>query len=127
MIYAITSRDEFGTITDVKASCHTTHFDADVVPLSYEKSESCAYGLRVQFIDVSGYCSRDASVQFQIKCIPTSSVIAWMEECISIMDSARLDKSASVTEAVEYVVNFVETFITDNIEEIIKNKQETNQ
>jgi hypothetical protein len=50
-----------------------------------------------------------------------------MEECISIMDSARLDKSATPTEAVEYVVNFVERFITDNIEQIIKNKQETNQ
>lgn len=127
MIYAVISRDEFGTITDVKASCHPTHFDADVVPLSYGVTEWCAMKLRVNFIDVNHGYPRDATTQFQMKCIPTSSVIAWMEECISIMDSARLDKSATPTEAVEYVVNFVERFITDNIEQIIKNKQETNQ
>jgi hypothetical protein len=127
MIYAVISRDEFGTITDVMASCHTTHFDADVVSLSYGVTEWCAMKLRVNFIDVNDGYPRDATTQFQIKCIPTSSVIAWMKECIGIMDSVRLDKSATPTEAVDYVVNFVETFITDNIEQIIKNKQETDK
>lgn len=127
MIYAVISRDEFGTITDVKASCHDTHFDADVVPLTDVQIETCAFRFRVQFIDVSDFCPRDARIQFQIRCIPTAPVIAWIEECIAIMDSVRLDKSATATETVEYLVNFVERFITTNIEDIIKNTQETDK
>lgn len=126
MIYAVISRDEFGTITDVKASCHDTYFDADVVPLTDVEIETCAFRLQVQFIDCSDFCPRDARVQFQIRCIPTASVVKWMEECITIMDSVRLDKSATVTETVDYVVKFVERFITDNID-IIENKQETDK
>jgi hypothetical protein len=127
MIYAVISRDEFGTITDVKASCHDTHFDEDVVPLTDVQIETCAFRFQVQFIDVSNFCPRDARLQFQIRCIKTSSVIAWIKECIGIMDNVRLDKSATATEAVDYVVKFVERFITDNIIEIIKNKWETDK
>ena len=127
MIYAVISRDEFGTITDVKVSCHDTHFDADVVPLTDVEIKTCAFRLLVQFVDVSDFCPRDARLQFRIRCIPTASVVAWMEECIAIMDSVRLDKSATATETVDYVVNFVERFITVNIEDIIKNNQETDK
>lgn len=127
MIYAVISRDEFGTITDVKASCHDTHFDADVVPLAYGVVEWCAFGLRVQFIDVSSGYPRDVTTQFQMKCIPIKNVVAWMEECIGIMDSVRLDKSATATSEVDYVVKYVERHITNYIEQIIENKQETDK
>jgi hypothetical protein len=128
MIYAVVRRDEFNTIVDVKASCHQEHSDAEVFTINYGKIEWCAYGLRVQFIDIMGDLNNKfparITVRFQVRCIPIKNVLEWMEECVNAMDTLRRGDQVKEPEIAQYVVNYIETFLQGQIDSIINSQQD---